>query len=418
MTTGTRLFVLLLLVGTFWVEAEDVTCGPKKTTKKITIEDGDSFTFKTQAGTKYGGKVKCSVTYTRDQSCPAMRFSCDTFALSSTKDTCQGGDKMAVVANGVNQKYCQNNSPDETTTGKSIKVKFTSNRNGHDSGAECRVECLSEETTTTAPVTTTPTIPPTTPTIPATTPTIPPTTPTIPTTTEGETTALSADYCALGADHTMCKYSGPSTACAAMTKYSGISEAGKQAILDKHNELRRRVAKGEETGGINPPQPGASDMRKLVWNDELALIAQRLTDQCVFAHDDNRNLLDGTQVGQNLYIGFNSVEKDEASTNAAMDGPAQSWYDEVTDPGFDSTGVASYVFDSGTGHYTQLVWAETGEIGCGMTYYKEGDWYKTLVNCNYAKAGNWLGNAMYTSGASCTACPTGYTCDDGLCVAP
>ena len=30
-------------------------------------------------------------------------------------------------------------------------------------------------------------------------------------------------------------------------------------VLDKHNELRRRVAKGEEPG-----QPGAANMRKLV----------------------------------------------------------------------------------------------------------------------------------------------------------
>ena len=32
-------------------------------------------------------------------------------------------------------------------------------------------------------------------------------------------------------------------------------------MLDLHNELRRRVAKGEETNG---PQPAAANMRKLV----------------------------------------------------------------------------------------------------------------------------------------------------------
>ena len=48
-----------------------------------------------------------------------------------------------------------------------------------------------------------------------------------------------------------------------------MSSEAKQAILDKHNELRRRVAKGEETGGINGPQPGASNMKKLVWSAEL-----------------------------------------------------------------------------------------------------------------------------------------------------
>ena len=54
----------------------------------------------------------------------------------------------------------------------------------------------------------------------------------------------------------------------------------------------------------------------------------------------------------------------------------------------------------------------------------------TTVVCNYAVAGNSVkmqtfesGNgpneppseSMYEKGASCSACPQGYTCDDGLC---
>ena len=27
-------------------------------------------------------------------------------------------------------------------------------------------------------------------------------------------------------------------------------------------------------------------------------------------------------------------------------------------------------FDFGTGHYTQVVWADTEELGCGLVYYK------------------------------------------------
>ena len=27
-------------------------------------------------------------------------------------------------------------------------------------------------------------------------------------------------------------------------------------------------------------------------------------------------------------------------------------------------------FNSGTGHYTQVVWAATEELGCGMVYYQ------------------------------------------------
>ena len=44
-----------------------------------------------------------------------------------------------------------------------------------------------------------------------------------------------------------------------------------------HNDLRARVANGEETLGKpeGTGQPKASNMRQLVWNDELAVVAQR-----------------------------------------------------------------------------------------------------------------------------------------------
>ena len=45
----------------------------------------------------------------------------------------------------------------------------------------------------------------------------------------------------------------------------------------------------------------------------------------------------------------------------------------------------------GTGHYTQVVWADTEELGCGMVYYQGDSFYETLIVCNYAKGGNFLG---------------------------
>jgi len=56
----------------------------------------------------------------------------------------------------------------------------------------------------------------------------------------------------------------------------------------------------------------------------------------------------------------------------------KKWYDEEPDydyasPG-DSTGVV--------GHFTQIVWRDTCEVGCG-----EADGY---VVCRYAPPGNWM----------------------------
>ena len=79
----------------------------------------------------------------------------------------------------------------------------------------------------------------------------------------------------------MCKYKGIGKACLGKVCARGLTKEQKAEILQKHNELRRRVAKGQEHLGVNGVgQPGAADMEELVWDDELAVVAQRWTDQC------------------------------------------------------------------------------------------------------------------------------------------
>ena len=82
-----------------------------------------------------------------------------------------------------------------------------------------------------------------------------------------------------------------------------LNAAAKAAMLDEHNKLRRRVAKGLEFWGINGGQPAASNMKKMVWNEELEAVAQRLADQCEGGHDRTRHKLDGTYVRHSiLYV--------------------------------------------------------------------------------------------------------------------
>jgi len=226
-----------------------------------------------------------------------------------------------------------------------------------------------------------------------------------------------ASYCALAADHTMCLYTGPAATCAAKTHERELTAAAKTAIVDKHNEVRRKVAKGEETNGN---QPAASNMRMLKWNDELATTAQMWADQCTFGHDTARNKLDWTYVGQNAYFKGSSTKKDKSTLMTEVGNEATlAWYNEVVSPGFTNTHVNPFVFSADAGHYTQVVWAETEEVGCGWTYYAEqvGPFlaYKSLTICNYAKGGNAAGQAMYKSGTACSACDQGYSCQDSLC---
>ena len=88
----------------------------------------------------------------------------------------------------------------------------------------------------------------------------------------------------------------------------------------------QRVAKGEEAG-----QPGAANMRKLVWNNELEAVAQRWADQCNFGHDSVRDKLDGTRVGQNAYWGASSVQQSEAQVQEAanLNKATQAWSGQI-----------------------------------------------------------------------------------------
>lgn len=63
-----------------------------------------------------------------------------------------------------------------------------------------------------------------------------------------------------------------------------MSTADQQEIVNKHNALRRQIAKGMETQGSSGPQPSASNMREMVCFDDLARAAQILTNRCNFGH--------------------------------------------------------------------------------------------------------------------------------------
>ena len=50
----------------------------------------------------------------------------------------------------------------------------------------------------------------------------------------------------------------------------------------------------------------------------------------------------------------------------------QDWYDEVKDWPAANVGAFSPAGATGViGHYTQLVWAETKRVGCGVIYYND-----------------------------------------------
>ncbi len=69
-------------------------------------------------------------------------------------------------------------------------------------------------------------------------------------------------------------------------------------------------------------------------------------------------------------------------------------------------------FEPTTGHYSQLVWAETEYVGCGHITYANNNsrGYKRLLVCNYGPAGNFIGQPVYIRATPCSMCPFRSTC--------
>ncbi len=50
-------------------------------------------------------------------------------------------------------------------------------------------------------------------------------------------------------------------------------------------------------------------------------------------------------------------------------------------------------FKSNTGHYSQVVWADTYAVGCAATKCSKG--LSPIYACNYGTTGNFTGAPMY-----------------------
>ncbi|KAL7299647.1 hypothetical protein TKK_0007408 [Trichogramma kaykai] len=178
----------------------------------------------------------------------------------------------------------------------------------------------------------------------------------------------------------------------------GLNSTEKKAIVDLHNELRMKVARGEELRGAPGPQPAATNMQMLEWDDELAQTAQKWASQCqIGAHDECRKLPKfGKFVGQN--VAFHRCKLEERPAEAYPVELARIWYEEVRY--YNRSNVHRHMKNVSedhkmTGHYAQFVWAQTNRIGCGWMYFYQDDFYQSILVCNYGPGGNIMGYPVY-----------------------
>ncbi|XP_012281967.1 repressed by EFG1 protein 1 isoform X3 [Orussus abietinus] len=87
-----------------------------------------------------------------------------------------------------------------------------------------------------------------------------------------------------------------------------------------------------------------------------------------------------TDYGENLYCMWSSNPK----TIVSGEEPVNEWYAEESQHQYGKEPTTLK-----TGHFTQLVWRDSSELGVGMAKNRNGEVY---VVCNYSPAGNFLGS--------------------------
>ncbi|MDB9436159.1 CAP family protein [Dolichospermum lemmermannii CS-548] len=113
--------------------------------------------------------------------------------------------------------------------------------------------------------------------------------------------------------------------------------------------------------------------------------AQYLATNGLFQHSGatQRN-----NAGENLHVSYTTAPSINYTTLANT--AVQSWYNEVSAYNYNSPG-----FSSATGHFTQVVWKSSTQLGCGTakgTKTLNGTKYNAFyVVCHYLPAGNVQG---------------------------
>lgn len=179
---------------------------------------------------------------------------------------------------------------------------------------------------------------------------------------------------------------------------SNVEMGRLMGITAAHNAVRAMVS----TQPALPP---------LVWSPTVAAYAQQwatqlATNNCAAPQHRSGAELQAMNYGENLatFEGGGFGTGDVSTAQKAVDawaGEVACWtYGTISGGGPGGTekcNSSCYMAmnSDGCGHYTQIVWRKSLELGCGVATCKNGQATEDIWICNYAPAGNIIGQAPY-----------------------
>jgi pathogenesis-related protein 1 len=158
-----------------------------------------------------------------------------------------------------------------------------------------------------------------------------------------------------------------------------------------HNAIRAQVT-------------GTAALPPLTWSPTLAAFAQQWADQmastsCLSPHHRDIGTLQEKGYGENLaasqYMGHGQPTTIQWAVNAWAAEKACWTYGRFMDTDDCNTQCYTQLHSDGCGHYTQVVWRDSTEVGCGVASCESGGWHVDIWICNYSPAGNYVGDYPY-----------------------
>jgi len=154
------------------------------------------------------------------------------------------------------------------------------------------------------------------------------------------------------------------------TTGSDISTKDAELILNHHNKVRAEY-------GIPP----------LTWNAEISAYAQEWAIYLV--KKNNNKMAHRFTLGKNIRAyGENLFWGSDFDYYSVLNA-SESWYEEKADYIYQPLDNSNY---HETGHYSQMIWNTTKEIGVGVARGTDGS---MIVVANYYPAGNIVGYKPY-----------------------
>lgn len=121
------------------------------------------------------------------------------------------------------------------------------------------------------------------------------------------------------------------------------------------------------------------ELEPLEWSVSLANVAAAWADTCTDADADlvidHNEDLEQLQLGENIWAGTRPREGERA---------VEVWVDEVNDYNYEDN---TCLVGADCGHYTQIVWRDTRQVGCARAECDRLAYPNVLI-CNYDPPGN------------------------------